>query len=250
MDRRAAPGRRGPADEVFTLEPDTGSVRFGDGVHGKQPPRGTTVSVAFGSARGGEAVSLTTTWPPVEHRYELAVSAAQIGLRPCAASMQAFNGVTRVRFFAGKLLTADDLNAEQHYVNQKRYLHNRALHGIGIVHGLDVGLAGASAPEVTISPGLAVDRCGREVLVVSPIGLPIAAATSPVYVVIDYCERETGLVPLSGASEATRIEEGAALRLAAAEQIGDGVAVGRLVYTADVWALDRTFAPPRLHAAR
>ena len=45
----------------------------------------------------------------------------------------------RPRFFAGQLLTEQDLNRLQTYVIEKNRLHNRYLHGWGVVCGLEVG---------------------------------------------------------------------------------------------------------------
>ena len=44
----------------------------------------------------------------------------------------------RPRFFAGQVLTADDLNRLDHYIRAKHRLHNRQLHGWGVVNGLEV----------------------------------------------------------------------------------------------------------------
>jgi hypothetical protein len=74
---------------------------------------------------------------------------------------------SRVSFFEGQLLTAADLAAEQDYHRQMRYLHNR-LHGYGVASGLDVA---ASRGRVTVSPGLAVDGLGRELVLVAPVSL-------------------------------------------------------------------------------
>jgi len=44
----------------------------------------------------------------------------------------------RPRFFAGQLLTDEDLRRLDHYVVAKNRLHNRYLHGTGVVCGLEV----------------------------------------------------------------------------------------------------------------
>jgi hypothetical protein len=77
----------------------------------------------------------------------------------------------RVNFFNGMMLTAADLAAEQEYHRGMRYLHNR-LHGHGIVSGLDVT---ATRGRVVVSPGLALDPCGREIVLaqVLPLSLPL-----------------------------------------------------------------------------
>jgi len=59
------------------------------------------------------------------------------------------------------LLTADDLRVEQEYHRGMRYLHNR-LHGHGVAEGLEVTVEQAG---VSVSPGLAIDAHGRELVV-------------------------------------------------------------------------------------
>src|SRR5947209_10205738 len=44
----------------------------------------------------------------------------------------------RVHFFPRQLLTADDMDAEQHYFRQKLRRHTRFLHGWGVVCGCEV----------------------------------------------------------------------------------------------------------------
>jgi hypothetical protein len=60
------------------------------------------------------------------------------------------------------MLSARDLRKEQEYFNEKRRLINRMVLGWGIVCGLEVCLEG---PCLVVKPGLALDCCGREVLV-------------------------------------------------------------------------------------
>src|SRR5258707_1095937 len=68
----------------------------------------------------------------------------------------------RNNYFHGKTLTARDLGAEQRYFNEKRWLINRMVIGWGVVCGLEVTLEGGC---LGIAPGLALDCCGRELLV-------------------------------------------------------------------------------------
>jgi hypothetical protein len=68
----------------------------------------------------------------------------------------------RNNYFHGKTLSARDLAAEQYYFNEKRWLINRTILGWGVVCGLNV------CPEdscLVVTPGLALDCCGRELLV-------------------------------------------------------------------------------------
>lgn len=73
----------------------------------------------------------------------------------------------RVNFFSGMLLTPADLAVEQQYQREMRYLHNR-LHGFGTVSGLDVSV---SRGRVRVGPGLAIDPCGREIVLTQPLSL-------------------------------------------------------------------------------
>lgn len=73
----------------------------------------------------------------------------------------------RVGFVEGLMLTAADLTVEQEYHREMRYLHNR-LHGYGTVSGLEVvGTRG----HVRVSPGMAIDVLGREIVVTAPLTL-------------------------------------------------------------------------------
>ncbi len=79
---------------------------------------------------------------------------------------EAYRTPLRVRYFDGQLLTAQDFHDEQQYHLEKQRLHNRLLHGAGIVTGLEVG--GVEGTTVQVSPGLAFDSHGREIIVPDP----------------------------------------------------------------------------------
>ena len=79
--------------------------------------------------------------------------------------------LTRLNYFDGKFLRADDLRREQTYVRQLVQLSNQGF-GAGIVHGMDTVLDSGS---LTIGPGLAVDSTGRTLLIGSMATLDIAA---------------------------------------------------------------------------
>jgi hypothetical protein len=74
----------------------------------------------------------------------------------------------RNNYFHGKMLSARDLRKEQEYFNEKRRLINRMILGWGIVCGLEVCLEDAC---LIVKPGLALDCCGRELLVCGREGL-------------------------------------------------------------------------------
>jgi hypothetical protein len=70
----------------------------------------------------------------------------------------------RNRYFYGKLLDVHQLEMEQEYFNAKRQLLNRLVIGPGVVCGLKVELT-SDFRGVRVRPGLAIDRCGREIIV-------------------------------------------------------------------------------------
>lgn len=74
-------------------------------------------------------------------------------------------GFVRPRFFAGQLLTEDDLELLGSYVASKNRLHNRFFMGDGVVAGLDVLCQPCDPGKVRILPGYALDCCGNDIVV-------------------------------------------------------------------------------------
>jgi hypothetical protein len=101
----------------------------------------------------------------------------------------------RPRFFAGQLITAEDLTQEQIYFREKLRRHNRLLHGWGIICGLDVTTAGGCF--VAVSAGYALDPMGDEIVVTEPVRVDVCAE-SPTG------EGGTGYLAVRYAAEATR----------------------------------------------
>jgi hypothetical protein len=95
----------------------------------------------------------------------------------------------RPRYFAGKLVTAEDFEQEQRYHIEKRRLLNRKLHGPGVVSGLEV--AGGCGGTVTVEPGFALDSHGREILVCEPHQLAVPNCDEPVSICLLYTEAQT-----------------------------------------------------------
>lgn len=73
----------------------------------------------------------------------------------------------RNRYFYGKLLTVDDFQAEQKYMNDKRRLLNRFLYGCGVVSGMNV--VRVDDTTVSVEMGLALDFSGREIVIDAPV---------------------------------------------------------------------------------
>jgi len=89
--------------------------------------------------------------------------------------MDAGHGATRCadivlernRYFTGKFMAARDFRDEQDYFLSRHRLHNRLLHGWGIVCGLTVDRhwdERCADRQVIVKKGIAIDCCGRELV--------------------------------------------------------------------------------------
>lgn len=76
-----------------------------------------------------------------------------------------YNNFKRARYFHGMLLTDRDFREEQIYHNEKRKLINRKLHGWGVVCGLGIKETSPKSSKIIITPGMALDCCGNEIVV-------------------------------------------------------------------------------------
>lgn len=107
----------------------------------------------------------------------------------------------RNHYFAGKLLGVQDLQDEQAYFVAKDTRHARYLHGYGVVCGLRIRPTDPPQPwRVIVEPGLALDPCGREILVPQPVEYRLSRPDQrgPLYLVIEYCEEGTDPLPVPG----------------------------------------------------
>lgn len=76
-----------------------------------------------------------------------------------------YNNFKRTRYFHGLLLTDRDFREEQIYHNEKRKLLNRMLHGWGVVCGLGIQATSPESSKIIITPGMALDCRGNEIVV-------------------------------------------------------------------------------------
>ncbi len=136
----------------------------------------------------------------------------------------------RNRYFYGKLLSVDDFELEQKYVNDKRRMVNRLICGTGIVAGLYVVMV--DERTISVETGVALDSFGREIAVDTPVirklslidGFESCAdiRDGSAFLCIEYEEEETSLVhniagnldgTSGGGQAASRIREGYRLYL-------------------------------------
>jgi hypothetical protein len=86
--------------------------------------------------------------------------------------VQSSSPLTRLNYFDGKFLRADDLRREQSYLRQLVQYSNQGL-GAGIVYGMDTTLDAQG--RLMIGPGLAMDSDGRTLLIPAAATLDIGA---------------------------------------------------------------------------
>ncbi len=72
----------------------------------------------------------------------------------------------RNQYYYGKMMTYQDMTAEQKYLNDKRRLINRFLHGSGVAAGLQV--VSLDDRTVSVEAGVALDGAGREIVLDEP----------------------------------------------------------------------------------
>jgi hypothetical protein len=122
----------------------------------------TTTTGAIGSTFTGRLIQPASKVCPVCHTLEC---------------------LCRPRYFAGQLLSDDDLNAEQQYVVKKNRLHNLYLHGWGVVCGLQVVCHDTCTGWVTVEQGYAISPCGDDIVVCEQTDFDVLGA-------IDACLRQ------------------------------------------------------------
>lgn len=96
---------------------------------------------------------------------------------PCVTTCPSCGGLQclcRPRFFAGQLLTEDDLGLLNRYIVEKNKLHNRYLHGWGVVCGMEV-VCSPCNNLVTVKTGYALSPCGEDIIVCHDTAVDICA---------------------------------------------------------------------------
>jgi hypothetical protein len=179
---------------------------------------------------------------------------------PCATTEAT---LTRRRFFAGQLLDAATLQAEQDYHRGKLRRHNRRLHGFGIVSGLGVHVEPASDPKggrIIVDPGYAIDGYGEEIAVCEGAALVPPSDCNETFVSLRFWEHpcpssspttsgEPGITGseeggVSGVGQATCVEEVCVIGVGQAV-LPPALTLARLIRADGVWRVDLTFVAPR-----
>jgi hypothetical protein len=159
----------------------------------------------------------------------------------------------RNNYFSGKLLSEEDFNDEQNYMLNKMRLHNRMLHGWGTVSGLEVSASEDSFNGVIVSPGVAIDPFGNEIIVSSAVQCAFPEEYELAYLVLYWAERETDSVPArsaEGESDQTvpsRVEEYAILKYETEDggNSQNGIVLARLKKERGKWKVDKKYSVRR-----
>ncbi|HYW51113.1 MAG TPA: hypothetical protein VE861_10920 [Gemmatimonadaceae bacterium] len=150
------------------------------------------------------------------------------------------------RYVTGQLLTVEDLQVEQEYHRARARLHNRLLHGHGVVAGLEVR---SSKGRILVSPGVAIDALGNDIVLVEERCVELTPATGKPgakFVVVRYAEALAGPLPVAG-GDATDVRthfrhviEGAELSVVDAVPKAPDVTVvlARVLWRTTQWRVD------------
>jgi hypothetical protein len=115
--------------------------------------------------------------------------------RPCS-DCGSLRCLCRPRFFAGQLLTEQDLNRLDNYIREKNRLHALQLHGSGVVNGLAVRCDQCGTGTVVVGKGYAISPCGDDIIVCEDTLVDICA-------LIKKCQPvDTSCLPMTGGTGA------------------------------------------------
>jgi hypothetical protein len=166
----------------------------------------------------------------------------------------------RVNYFSGMFLTAEDLSTDQQYNREKQKMHNRCLHGYGVVCGLEVALRRGM---IHVSPGLGLACTGDEIVVDAPVKVSPPKMKGGTYLTIRFVEREGDPLPSPGKDGVvnSRIEETFEIAFEAHDPCHGhthlkpsrptcgrthSLPLAKLIRSREGWSIDRQFHPPRV----
>ncbi len=129
----------------------------------------------------------------------------------------------RPNYFDGQSLTAQTLNDNLAVEWERRWTHNRILHGSGIGTGLTVRYE-IGQVEVTVEPGYGIDPDGHELVLTEPVTLQVPPVPGPSeYVLVAQYDPDPVAFTATGLCEATGVSawmERPRVEFVAADQFG------------------------------
>ena len=158
----------------------------------------------------------------------------------------------RNRYYAGKMLTSADFQAEQTYFNNKRRFVNNLMYGVGIVCGC--GVFSLDDLSILVESGVAIDGMGREIVVDTSVVKKLSAVdgfeqlrTNQVSLCLKYKESEVHAVYAVNQKESekeyeyNRISEGYQLFLMDTEDVPEEFEMETEFLTSGVLLNDDSF---------
>ncbi|NVD97976.1 hypothetical protein [Massilia sp. BJB1822] len=97
------------------------------------------------------------------------------GLDPGGCDCGGLEALCRPRWVAGMVIQESDLNRLDYYIGAKHRLHNRYVHGTGVVCGMEVSCHECGAGRVRVDGGYAIGPCGEDIVVEGPDSVDICA---------------------------------------------------------------------------
>jgi hypothetical protein len=185
-----------PPERAYTVDEVNGKITFGNGTKGMVPPAGSSINSSCSKNKNTENMCSEDA--------------------PCMS----YPTFKRNNYFYGKLLTVEDFRQEQEYFINKQRLANRLILGKGIVCGFAV--TKGSTGSIEVSEGLAIDGCGREIILNTKYTCDLnqkytindVGGKNNLFVTARYNETKVDPVTSSGAgSEFNMILEGAKIEV-------------------------------------
>ncbi len=109
----------------------------------------------------GRVLSQHSSWLPLANGRAAPMCLPEPACPECGG----LDALCRPRWVAGMVVNEADLNRLDHYVTAKHRLHNRFVHGVGVVCGLMVTCHPCGEGIVSIAPGLCHGPCGEDIVV-------------------------------------------------------------------------------------
>src|SRR5262245_46405303 len=147
--------------------------------------------------------------------------------------------IKRLHYFDHQFLVEADFSDEQKYHLDMRRRLNRLLYTFGIAEGLEV--VKSASKTVTVRPGVALDRLGREMIVeadqvVDLSNVAAFPAGATVFITAGYQEQESDPTTATGVSGNTRVTEQPIIQAVTTAPPADGTVVQLARLTLDASA--------------
>lgn len=126
--------------------------------------------------------------------------------------------IERVNYFTGEALLTADFQCEQEYMRETGAIGRSSLYTYGIAHGLDVSMPASNAAltlaQVEVSPGVAIDSLGRQIILTQRCVLPLREVENGAtyFITINYHEVYADYSDETGSAGYKRVIEQPELR--------------------------------------